>query len=454
MTEVALASARGVPALAEEARAWAQGERETGEALALLLNERAVEREAPGLARLADEVAFLTLATAREREASPFSRAMVSRIGELMEALDRASLPADTLVRLRRLVLAWQAWAGGAGGLASAFAEAHLIVRDLLLDLGPEPVARATPQDEPTAADLDPEPDGPAAQEPALSLGRVVLPALPLGATREARQALEAFKGIEGVPLPLTPVPDLVEVRTRLLTQLPHWERILDRLLLQAGARPHVQLQVLLLGPPGAAKTFGARLVLEALGVQHRVIDCASLSDAMVLGSSRKWSNGAPGAHWDLILAHHTASPGLIFDEVEKAGGSERHGDVRRTLLALLEPQRAAALLDPYLEVPVDLSGLSTVLTANALRGLSRPLLDRVEVLEVPAPGREHLDALAGSLLRSLAREQTGDARWAWPLEAHELALLARHWRGGSLRILQRLVRQVIASRERFATRH
>jgi ATP-dependent Lon protease len=450
--EIARAVALGVPALAEAAQEWAGGSGD-GESLSQLLAERAVERDAPGLARLSQEVAFLTLATARERSASSFSRTVVSGISEACERLDTISVDPLMLERLRRLVLCWQAWAGGAGGLHAAFVDAHRIVRDLAAGLGPEPQAESESRDE--APSPVPETRG----EPAVTpvdprLTRVVLPALPLAGSREARQALDAFEAIEALPLPLVPVPDLAAVRARLLRQLPHWESVIDAVLRQVGTRPHTQLRLLLVGPPGVAKTYGAGLILEALGIPHRVIDCGSLSDAMVMGSSRKWSNGAPSLLWDVILAHRTASPGLILDEIEKTGGSDRNGDIKRSLLGLLEPQRAAALLDSYLEVPVDFSGVSVILTANTLKGLSRPLLDRLQVITVPQPGLEHLEPLAFSLLRTLYRERTGDERWVEPLTGGEIDLLRRYWNSGSIRALRRLVEQVASVREGCATRH
>jgi hypothetical protein len=450
--EIARMISRGVPALAEAAQEWAGGGGD-GESLSQLLAERAVERDAPGLARLSQEVAFLTLATVRERGASSFSRTVVSGITEACEQLDPLSVDPLLLERLRRLVLCWQAWAGGAGGLHAAFVDAHRIVRDLAAGLEPEPQAQsAIPDAEPSPV---PEvSEDPAATPAAPWMTRMVLPALPLAGSREARQALDAFEAIEALPLPLVPVPDLVAVRARLLRQLPHWESIIDAVLRQLGTRPYAQLRLLLVGPPGVAKTYGAGLILEALGIPHRAIDCGSLSDAMVMGSSRKWSNGAPGSIWDLILAHRTAGPGLVLDEIEKASGSNRNGDIRRSLLGLLEPQRAAALLDPYLEVPVDLSGVSVILTANSLHGLSRPLLDRLQVVAVPTPGPEHLEPLASSLLRTVYRESTGDERWADPLTGGEIDLLRQHWRSGSIRSLRCLVEQVVSTRESFVTRH
>jgi ATP-dependent Lon protease len=100
------------------------------------------------------------------------------------------------------------------------------------------------------------------------------------------------------------------------------------------------------------------------------------------------------------------------------------------------------------------LSGVSVILTANSTRGLSRPLLDRLQVITVPQPGLEHLEALASSLLRTVYRERTGDECWAAPLTGGEMDLLRRYWRSGSIRSLRCLVEPVVITRERFVTRH
>src|SRR3712207_385038 len=201
--EIARAVALGVPALAEAAQEWAGGSGD-GESLSQLLSERAVERDAPGLARLSQEVAFLTLATTRERSASSFSRTVVNGITEACERLDSITVDPLILERLRRLVLCWQAWAGGAGGLHAAFVDAHRIVRDLATGLEPEPQEQsAVPDEEPSPVpEAKEEPDSTPA-DPRLS--RIVLPALPLAGSREARQALDGFEAIEALPLPLVP---------------------------------------------------------------------------------------------------------------------------------------------------------------------------------------------------------------------------------------------------------
>jgi hypothetical protein len=85
--------------------------------------------------------------------------------------------------------------------------------------------------------------------------------------------------------------------------------------------------------------------------------------------------------------------------------------------------------------------------TANTLDGLPLPLRDRCRVVRFPEPGPEHLPVLAGRLLRKAVADCGLDTRWAAPFDGEELAALRRHWRGGSIRRLARLVEAVAATR-------
>ncbi len=138
---------------------------------------------------------------------------------------------------------------------------------------------------------------------------------------------------------------------------------------------------------------------------------------------------------------------------MEKAGPSRRWGRLDETLLPFLERgSTAKAIFDPALEVPLDLSGISYILTANTRDGVSGPLLDRAPPVQWPMPRREDLPVVAAAILDELRRERALDDAWCPPLDGDELDALSA-WRGGSLRPLRRMVEAVMASREAFARR-
>jgi hypothetical protein len=93
----------------------------------------------------------------------------------------------------------------------------------------------------------------------------------------------------------------------------------------------------------------------------------------------------------------------MLVDEIDKAGGSERSGDIRQTLLPMLEPETARAWFDEALLTPADLSQISWIMTANDAARLSSPLLSRVALMPAPPPSPDMFDALLAGLLRSVA---------------------------------------------------
>ena len=99
------------------------------------------------------------------------------------------------------------------------------------------------------------------------------------------------------------------------------------------------------------------------------------------------------------------------------------------------------------------LSHVNYVATANSLDPLPTPLRDRFRIVMFPKPTIDDLDALLPGLLQAIATERCVDARWIAPLDAVERAAIARHWSGGSIRRLLRILDVVLQARDRHATR-
>ena len=360
-------------------------------------------------------------------------------------------------------------------GLAKAFAaiakaEAMLADEDEILRGGAGATAGGAAQaddlpgledDLPTlGAILDAaRPKAPAAR-PA-SAGRVVLRSLqhlpkPAIHAKERRDSPRAeFEPIEGRPLPLLPAPDphvFVEAGAARAPWLrPVFEAIAQDLV---GAPYAWTRPTALVSRPGTGKTAALRAVAQGLGLPVRIYSAAGSADGSFGGTSRQWSSGRGSVPLQTALPEGVANFVVGVDEVEKASPDRRNGSLTDTLLPFLERESARALFDPYIEAPVDLSAVSFIVTANSLDGVPAPLRDRLRILEVPAPGPEHLPVVAANLVAEIRAERGLDATWLPDLDGDELALLARHWKGGSLRPLRRLVETMIAGRDRLAPRH
>jgi ATP-dependent Lon protease len=155
-----------------------------------------------------------------------------------------------------------------------------------------------------------------------------------------------------------------------------------------------------------------------------------------------------------LVRRYRCASPGVILDELEKVATSAHNGNLLDAILALLERETAAAWVDPYAQARADLSHVVWLGTANSIDRLPRPLLDRCRVLQFPDPGPDHLETLATRLLQRMVADSGLDERWARPFSGIEMDALARHWSGGSLRALERLVEVVFNARSLAPSLH
>lgn len=254
--------------------------------------------------------------------------------------------------------------------------------------------------------------------------------------------------------IPLQGFDDLSAVRAELDAEFPHLSAITNRILTTQVGREWIKLpNVVLLGAPGIAKTRYARRIGEALGLKPVVHPSSGLPDGMFAGLSRGWSNGMPCAPLQAIIQSKIANPLLVMDEIEKIGTSRSYGSLHDVLLNLLEAESATRYNDPYFSCAVNISAVNFIMTANSLAGIGRPLLDRCVVLTVPAPGPEHLDVLAGSILDDLREERGQDEAWCPDLDPVELDALRAHWPGGSLRALRQLVAAVLDARDATAPR-
>jgi hypothetical protein len=262
-----------------------------------------------------------------------------------------------------------------------------------------------------------------AADAPATAPTRIVVAAIGDIGGSGGEEIAEAYQALTK-PLALRGgEADPEQLRTALLAEFPHLgnavERIIGdlRLRRRAGVAWVRFRPLLLVGPPGVGKTRFAKRLAQLLKLGYgEVSGAGSSDDRMLRGTARGWRDAQPTLLLLVMLRTGGANPLIVVDEVDKAGGSERNGDIRQTLLPMLEIETARAWFDEALLAPADLSGVSWLLTANDLAPISAPLLSRVAVVQAPAPGPEFFDPLLAGILRSIAEELGVDAAALPPL--------------------------------------
>lgn len=257
-----------------------------------------------------------------------------------------------------------------------------------------------------------------------------------------------------GWAAPLVHGADLVAAREALEAEAPWWSDVTNRILTRLAGSKFTKLPpILFVGGPGSGKTRYARRLAESLGLPVTVYAAAGTADGSLGGTSRQWSTGRECLPLQAMRRAKVANPAILVDEIEKASTRTDNGRVWDVLLGLLEPEGARRYLDPYLEAPADLSAVSWLATANTLE-IPAPLRDRFLVVQAPEPRAEDLPVLARTIVASIRDDRGLDDVWLPDLDGEELDVVAAHWRGGSLRPLQRMIETLLAGRDTHTPRH
>ncbi|XP_072294403.1 lon protease homolog, mitochondrial [Eucyclogobius newberryi] len=197
-------------------------------------------------------------------------------------------------------------------------------------------------------------------------------------------------------------------------------------------------------GPPGVGKTSIARSIARALNRQYFRFSVGGMTDvAEIKGHRRTYVGAMPGKIIQCLKKTKTENPLVLIDEVDKMGRGYQ-GDPSSALLELLDPEQNANFLDHYLDVPVDLSKVLFICTANVVDTIPEPLRDRMEMINVSGYVAQEKLAIAERYLVPQLRSLCGLTEDKTSISPDALNLLIRQYcRESGVRNLQKQVEKV-----------
>ncbi|SPO05954.1 probable Lon proteinase, mitochondrial precursor [Cephalotrichum gorgonifer] len=161
-------------------------------------------------------------------------------------------------------------------------------------------------------------------------------------------------------------------------------------------------------GPPGVGKTSIGKSIARALNREYYRFSVGGLTDvAEIKGHRRTYVGALPGRVIQALKKCQTENPLILIDEIDKIGRGYQ-GDPSSALLELLDPEQNGSFLDHYMDVPVDLSKVLFVCTANMTDTIPRPLLDRMELINLSGYVADEKMAIAERYLAPSAKEAAG----------------------------------------------
>lgn len=241
---------------------------------------------------------------------------------------------------------------------------------------------------------------------------------------------------------------DLKKVNTILEKEHYGLSKVKERIMEYAAVKKitqKIQSPILcLVGPPGVGKTSIAQSIAHAVGRNYVRISLGGIRDeSEIRGHRRTYVGSIPGRFVYGLTQAKSMNPLMLLDEIDKMMGDFR-GDPAAALLEILDSSQNHQFRDNYLEIPLDLSEVMFVATANSLAGIPRPLLDRMEIIEINSYNENEKYQIAKKYL--LPKELDKHGLTSSNLKISEVNLrymIANYTKESGVRQLQRVLAKI-----------
>ena len=222
-------------------------------------------------------------------------------------------------------------------------------------------------------------------------------------------------------------------------------ERILDYLAVRSLTKKGETPILCLVGPPGTGKTSIAKSIARALNKKYVRISLGGVHDEAEIRGHRKTYIGAmPGRIAEGIRQAGVRNPLMLLDEIDKVS-SDYKGDTASALLEVLDGEQNVNFRDHYLEVPLDLSEVLFIATANEPERISKPLLDRMEIIELSSYTENEKYHIARNYLVDKQRKANGIGKKQIVIPDDVIyALIRSYTREAGVRELERKIGQLM----------